>query len=662
MSAVKAGAAYVELTTKNAKFIKGLQSAQQRLHDFGKSMSLLGGKVVGLGVAGIAPLLAMAKGFSDVGDAVQKMSIRTGLSTEAVSELGFAAEQSGSDLPILEKGIIGMQKALDAARAGSGPAAEALARLGLTADELLGMSTEEQFKILAEAISQLENPASKATTAMDLFGKSGQKLIPFLDEGRDGIQALQDEAKGLGLSISQDEADSAAELNDALNRLTRSLKAIPLVIGGAVAPALTSLLAPMTKIVVAASNWIKTNRALFVTALKVAAAIIAGGAAIAGLGLAIAAAGSVLGGLATMATLAASAIGVIGTITAAVLSPLGLLLTGAVALGAYLVHSSGIGAQAIAYLGDKFSVLKTDAIASWGAIGKALASGDIAAAGKILWLTLKMEWIRGTNWLHGHWLSFKNAFLATTQSIIYGAAGLLSDGWAAIEVAWIETVAFLGDSWSVFTGTLMKTWNSTVGFIRKAWVRLKSLFDSEIQVDAEIQRINQETAAKNESAGESMLGQLAERDQQRRTARGEIEQNRQGREAALQQMQSAEEAARRTGTDAALAAAQAELDVAKQEWQGAIAAVNDSVDAAADSKKSSQQNSIAELQSALSQSADSVASEKKAIENKSTFNAFAIRGLGADSLSDRALRAAEQTAANTQRLIRVIEQNGLSYS
>jgi hypothetical protein len=219
---------------------------------------------------------------------------------------------------------------------------------------------------------------------------------------------------------------------------------------------------------------------------------------------------------------------VIGTIAAAVLSPLGLLLTGAVALGAYLVHSSGIGAQAIAYLGDQFSVLKNDAIASWGAIGKALASGDIAAAGKILWLTLKMEWIRGTNWLHGHWLSFKNAFLATTQSIIYGAAGLLSDGWAAIEVAWIETVAFLGDSWSVFTGTLMKTWNSTVGFIRKAWVRLKSLFDSEIQVDAEIQRINQETAAKNESAGDSMLGQLAERDQQRRTARGEIEQRSPG--------------------------------------------------------------------------------------------------------------------------------------
>jgi hypothetical protein len=50
------------------------------------------------------------------------------------------------------------------------------------------------------------------------------------------------------------------------------------------------------------------------------------------------------------------------------------------------------------------------------------------------------------------------------------------------------------------------------------------------------------------------------------------------------------------------------------------------------------------------------------VETKSTFNAFAIRGLGADSLSDRALKAAEATAANTKKLIQTIENNGLAYS
>lgn len=660
MSAVKAGAAYVELTTKNSAFIKGLQAAQQRLRDFGKSMSFLGGKVLGLGVAGIGPLLAMAKGFSDVGDAVQKMSIRTGLSTEAVSELGFAAEQSGSDLAIFEKGIIGMQKALDAARTGTGPAAEALANLGLSAQKLLGMSTEEQFKTLAEAISQVANPTLKATMAMDLFGKSGQKLIPFLEEGRDGIQALQDEAKSLGLSISQEEADSAAELNDALNRLTRSLKAIPIVIGSAVAPTLTSLLAPLTKIVVTASNWIKTNRALFVSALKIAAAISAAGSLLVGLGLAIVGVSTVLGGLASLATFAAGAIGVIGTVTATVLSPLGLLAGGVLALGAYLLHSSNIGGQAIAWLGEQFHTLRDTVSKALGTMGQALAQGDIATAAKILWLTLKMEWLQGINWLNGYWQQFKTHFLATTDSLIYGAAGLLSSGWTAIETAWVETLAFLGDSWSIFTGTLTKTWNSTVGFIRKAWVRLKSLFDTDIDVQSELQQIDAETNHKNQTASGGMLTEIGARDQARRDSRVAIAADGLGREEALRQMATAAELSRQQEQDAALAATASQLEVAKREWQEAIEALSNPTEATA--LGTSKGITLANLTDSLSKSFDTVAAQQGAIETKSTFNAFAIRGLGADSLAERSLRAAEQTAANTQKLIRVMEDNGLAYS
>jgi hypothetical protein len=54
--------------------------------------------------------------------------------------------------------------------------------------------------------------------------------------------------------------------------------------------------------------------------------------------------------------------------------------------------------------------------------------------------------------------------------------------------------------------------------------------------------------------------------------------------------------------------------------------------------------------------------EQQTAEAKSTFNAFAIRGLGADRLSDRQLQAAEQTAANTRKLIQVVEDSRLSYS
>jgi hypothetical protein len=71
--------------------------------------------------------------------------------------------------------------------------------------------------------------------------------------------------------------------------------------------------------------------------------------------------------------------------------------------------------------------------------------------------------------------------------------------------------------------------------------------------------------------------------------------------------------------------------------------------------------SIEALKRSLLQSGQSVAAEKRSIETGSTFNAFAIRGLGADSLADRQTRAMEQTANNTRKLIKVVEESGLSY-
>jgi hypothetical protein len=140
--------------------------------------------------------------------------------------------------------------------------------------------------------------------------------------------------------------------------------------------------------------------------------------------------------------------------------------------------------------------------------------GDIAAAANILWLTLKLQWLKGISVLTGYWQSFRAQMWAITDGLIYGTARLLSAGWAGIEIAWVETIAFLADSWSIFTSTLAQTWHSTVGFIKKAWVRLKGLFDSDINVDAEVRRIDAETAGKNQAASNEMTAAVAARDAQ----------------------------------------------------------------------------------------------------------------------------------------------------
>lgn len=657
MSQVKAGSAYVELTTNNSKLLRGLADAQKRLQAFGASTRMAGLKLLASGTALGAPILASAKMFSDVGDQIQKMALRTGTSTEALSTLGFAAEQSGADLVSLEKGLLRMQRTLGDAASGNQTAIESLAELGLTASQLSSLTPDEQFKALAEAIKGIEDPALRTAAAMKIFGKGGAALMPFLREGRAGIQALQDEAKSLGLELNLDDANSAAELNDALNRLTRSLKAIPMVIGAAVAPALNALLKPITRIVVTGSQWINNNRALVVTLAKVAAVVSVAGAFVIALGSSLAATGLALGGLVSLLGLASGLFATAATVIGALLSPLGLVSVAVVTLGAYLLKTSGAGAQAIHWLGQQFQTLHSEVSTALGAIGQALASGDIAAAANILWLTLKLQWLKGISVLTGYWQSFRDQIWAITDGLIYGTARLLSAGWAGIEIAWVETIAFLADAWSLFTGTLTKSWHSTVGFIKKAWVRLKGLFDSDINVDAEVRRIDAETAGKNQAASTQMNEAIAQRDAERRAQRDQIEADRQGRSGTLDQMQ-AEVAAGRDGSgDAQIAQAAADLDAAKAQWKEAI-------DTLANTKPEPtgpSGSSIDDFKRTLANSGQTVAAEKQAIENKSTFNAFAIRGLGADSLSDRQLRAAEQTASNTRKLIKVVEESGLTY-
>lgn len=123
------------------------------------------------------------------------------------------------------------------------------------------------------------------------------------------------------------------------------------------------------------------------------------------------------------------------------------------------------------------------------------------------------------------------------------------------------------------------------------------------------------------------MADIAARDQARQATRSEIQQNRQGRSDTLDQMAAADQSAWQNASGSELAQAAAVLTPPE-----ARLARRDKSDQRFCSTKSTElwfrkTTGQSGRQSALAQSAETVASEKKAIENKSTFNAFAIRGL-----------------------------------
>ena len=99
--------------------------------------------------------LSAVKHFASAGDALNKMSQRTGVSVEVLSELAYAAEQSGTDVETLEASLRKMQKQLVEAAGGSKSAVAALSALGLSVTDLGRLSPDAQFRLIAERLSQI---------------------------------------------------------------------------------------------------------------------------------------------------------------------------------------------------------------------------------------------------------------------------------------------------------------------------------------------------------------------------------------------------------------------------------------------------------------------------------------------------------------------------
>jgi len=658
---IRAGRAFVELGVSD-KLTAGLRRAQKQLEAFGAGLRSVGTRLAGIGAAAITALLGTAKSSSDTGDMLDKMSQRTGVSVEALSELGFAADLSGTDLETLESGLRNMQRTLTEAAQGSKSAGEALGRLGLSAAQLAGLSPDEQFKVLAERLSQIRDPALRAALAMEVFGKAGTKLLPLMADGAAGIEAMQEEARRLGLTVSTETARDAAALNDALGTLWKVLKQGVFTIGGALAPTLKDLAERITRIVVNVTTWIKANRETVVWALKIAAAVAVAGVAIVALGYIISGVGTVLGVVAAVIGGIGTAFSLIGAAIGAILSPVGLAIAAIVALGGVLLVTTGAGGEALAWLGDRFTELRDWVGKVIGGISDALAAGDIALAAEILWLSLKVIWQQGVAALNKVWLEAKEFFVSTAYGMWYGALAAAEIVFHALEVAWIETTAFLSKTWTNFTTGFQQVWESASSWVAKRMLEIQGLFDSGLDVDAAKRAVDDQLESRLAELENGAQRQVAEREGQRAAERDQAAAIHEETLAGIGRDFEEAQASLKANTEAGLAESQAALDAAKQKLADAIEQARQKREAA-DAERGaarSPRNLMAEFEDRLAGLGEVIG---KGISVRGTFNARAAQGLESDGgAAERTARATEQTAKHTKRLADAAQSGGLTFA
>ena len=210
---IRAGTAMLQSDLGRANAI--LERNAKKMADIGTAA----GKAFGTAfVVGITAAAALTKQSIDAADAFQNMSQKVGVGVEALSTLAYAAKQSDLELSKLQSGLIKLTKNASDAAQGVGTAVNGFAALGISVKNADGSlkDSDDLLKEVAESLSQYRDGANKTALAVNIFGKAGADMIPLLNEGAEGIRALEDRARSFGLEISGETAARAEQFNDQL--------------------------------------------------------------------------------------------------------------------------------------------------------------------------------------------------------------------------------------------------------------------------------------------------------------------------------------------------------------------------------------------------------------------------------------------------------------
>ncbi len=239
--AVKRHQTHFDITAQNSTDA-ALNAVERNLHNVESAAQSMGNAfrtVLGAGVAiGLTRELAKVV-FSaiDAGDQLVKMSQKSGFAIERLGELKHGASLAGVDLQQLAVGLREFNKSITEATDPTSKAAQIFRELGVDVRK----GPDAALREFADALSRMADGSTKATLATEILGKAGSDLIPFLNGGAAGMDSAAEEARKLGLVMSQEAALAAEKFNDNLTRLASSSAALGIAIADPALPALDAM-------------------------------------------------------------------------------------------------------------------------------------------------------------------------------------------------------------------------------------------------------------------------------------------------------------------------------------------------------------------------------------------------------------------------------------
>ncbi|MCL7938833.1 hypothetical protein M8009_00760 [Halomonas sp. ATCH28] len=149
------------------------------------------------------------------------------------SRVGIDADKTGD----LLKDVA--DKIGDAYTNGGGEAKDAIDALGLSLDELINLSPDEQLLAIAGALDSL--PQASQVNVLESLANDASLLLPLLRDNAAGLRELTDEANQVGAIMDPEQIANLQATNDAIERLQGRLQGLRNRLIGEVSPAVNDL-------------------------------------------------------------------------------------------------------------------------------------------------------------------------------------------------------------------------------------------------------------------------------------------------------------------------------------------------------------------------------------------------------------------------------------
>jgi hypothetical protein len=197
---------------------------------------------------------------------LERLAQKTGIAVDELSRLQYAASLSLVSSDELDTGLKFLTRSIQAAGSGAGKQAESFKLLKIDVSES-AMAHKTLDEVLGEVATKFESYAdgpAKGALALNLFGRSGLSIIPFLNQGAEGIKKLGEESDRLGNTMTVQQKEVFIKYEESMKRLNASTAGLWRSFAMQLTPALTDLSTAMLEA--------RTAQDQFISAMDVAVA------------------------------------------------------------------------------------------------------------------------------------------------------------------------------------------------------------------------------------------------------------------------------------------------------------------------------------------------------------------------------------------------------